>query len=321
MSEWDNQAEDEGVLDLIIESMRLEADGVLSLTLVDPEGGVLPEWSAGAHIDVGLEDTVRQYSLCGDPADRTRYTIAVLREQLSRGGSEFIHDRVRPGDPVEVGGPRNHFALAPAKEYLFIAGGIGITPIRAMIRQAEAEGASWRLVYGGRSQASMAFTKELEQYGDRVLFHPQDTSGLLDLDTLLGTPQPDTGVYCCGPAGLIDAVEERCAAWPEEALHVERFTAKDLSGLENHPLTVRCARSDMELEVASSQSILDVLEGAGIGVANACREGVCGSCEIPVLRGVPEHRDSIRSGSDLDDVTSLAVCVSRCTGDELVLDI
>lgn len=321
MSEWDNPNEDEGVLDLIIESLRWEADGVLSLTLIDPEGGVLPQWSAGAHIDLGLPDTIRQYSLCGDPADRTRYTVAVLREELSRGGSEFLHARARPGDPVEVGGPRNHFVLAPAKEYLFIAGGIGITPIRAMVRQAETEGANWRLVYGGRSRASMAFTEELERYGDQVELRPQDTTGLLDLDALLGQPKPDTGVYCCGPAGLIDAVEERCAAWPEDALHVERFAAKDLSGLENRPITLRCAKSERDLEVASGQSILDALEDAGIGVANACREGVCGSCEIPVLRGVPEHRDSIRSGSDLDDVTSLAVCVSRSTGDELVLGI
>lgn len=321
MSEWDNLDEDEGVLDLIIESMRLEADGVLSLTLVDPEGGLLPEWSAGAHIDVGLPDTVRQYSLCGDPADRTRYTVAVLREEQSRGGSEFIHTQARPGDPVEVGGPRNHFEAAPAKEYLFIAGGIGITPILAMVRKAEAEGTPWRLVYGGRTRASMAFTAELERYGGKVEFHPQDTSGMLDLDALLGEPQPGVGIYCCGPAGLIDAVEDRCSAWPAGALHVERFTAKDLSGLENHPISVRCEKSGLDLEVRTSQTILDALEEAGIGVANACREGVCGSCEIPVLRGVPEHRDSIRAGADLDDVSSIAVCVSRATGPELVLDL
>lgn len=315
-----NDADDEGVLDLMICSMRVEADGVLSVELVDPEGGILPEWTPGAHIDVGLPDVVRQYSLCGDPADRDRYVVAVLAESVSRGGSSYIHEEARPGDVVEVGGPRNHFELVPAKSYLFIAGGIGITPILPMIRQAESALVPWRLVYGGRTRESMAYRDWLERYGDRVLIQPEDEHGRLDVPRILAHPEEGVGVYCCGPTGLIEAVEAACDAWPAGALNVERFAAKDLSGLESRPVTVRCAKSGITVEVPASESILDVLDTSGISIANACRDGVCGSCEVAVLEGIPEHRDSFRSPGDVDD-SSMAVCVSRARTPELVLDI
>jgi len=316
MTNWD----DEGVLDLMIRAMRVEADGVLSLELVDPEGGILPEWTPGAHIDVGLPDVVRQYSLCGDPADRDRYVVGVLAEPQSRGGSSYIHDEARPGDLVEVGGPRNHFALVPAKRYLFIAGGIGITPILPMIRQAEAERVPWRLVYGGRTRSSMAFRDLLAAHGDRVLVQPEDEAGRLDIAGLLADPAEGTAVYCCGPTGLIDAVESACEAWPEGALNVERFAGKDLSGLVSAPVKVRCAKSEVTVDVAADESILDALETVGISVANACRDGVCGSCEVRVLQGEPDHRDSFRAPGE-DDGAALAVCVSRARTPELVLDI
>lgn len=317
----DNWDEDDGVLDLQIRAMRLEAEGVMSLELVDPEGGWLPEWAPGAHIDLGLPDVVRQYSLCGDPDDRTSYRIAVLREEKSQGGSSYVHDSLRPGDLVEISGPRNHFVVETAGAYLFIAGGIGITPILAMVRRLHATKASWRLIYGGRRRDSMAFTEELATYGDRVSFRPEDETGRLDLAEILAEPQEGTAVYCCGPSGLIDAVEQRCGSWPEGALHTERFAAKDFSALESRPVFVRCDRSNLELNVPAQQSLLDALENAGLNVANACRDGVCGSCEVPVLSGVPEHRDSIRMSSEADDVSSLAVCVSRAKTPELVLDI
>ncbi|BCJ57244.1 PDR/VanB family oxidoreductase [Micromonospora endophytica] len=313
--------EGDGVLDLRVESMTVEAEGVLTLVLVDPDGGRLPEWTPGAHVDLWLPEVVRQYSLCGDPDDRSRYVVAVLQAPDSRGGSEYIHRLLRPGDRVEVGGPRNHFALRPAKEYLFIAGGIGITPILPMIREADRRGAPWRLVYGGRSRRSMAFLERLRGYGDRVLVWPEDEQGLLDLDTALAANDDGLAVYCCGPAGLIAAVESRCATWPTDAVNFERFTARDLSALSSAPVTVTCARSQLTLEVSAAESILDALEAAGVGVANACRDGVCGSCEVAVLAGTPDHRDSIRSGAELDDTTSLAVCVSRARTPELVLDI
>jgi len=317
MSELD---EHEGVIDLVVRSMTLVADGVMGVELIDPDGYLLPEWEPGAHIDVGLDDLVRQYSLCGSTADRTRYLVAVLQEPKSRGGSSFIHEILRPGDLVEVGGPRNHFSLAPAKEYLFVAGGIGITPILPMIEQAERDRIPWRLHYGGRTRISMAFTDRLKQYGDRVALQPEDEAGRLDIASILGDPKDGVAVYCCGPTGLINAVEAGCSHWPDGALNVERFAGKDLSGLESKPFTIRCDRSDLNLEVGASETILDVLEGAGIGVANACRDGVCGSCEVAVLGGRPEHRDSFRAAGD-DDCTSIAVCVSRSRTSEIVLDL
>jgi len=315
------QTNDEGVLELMVESMAVLADEVLAIALVDPDGGRLPEWTPGAHVDLGLPEVVRQYSLCGDPRDPSRYVVGVLRERASRGGSEYVHEMLRPGELVEVGGPRNHFPLQPAKAYLFIAGGIGITPILAMIRQAEHEQTPWRLLYGGRTRSSMAFLPLLEEYGDRVLVVPEDEGGRPDLDGLLAEHQDGLAVYCCGPAGLIDAVEARTSGWPAGAVNFERFVPKDISALPSFHLSVTCARSQLTLDVPASESILDALEGAGISVANACRDGVCGSCEVAVLAGVPDHRDSIRSAAEQDDTTSLAVCVSRAKTNELVLDI
>lgn len=312
---------EEGVLDLMVESMTVEAEGVLSLSLVDPEGAWLPEWTPGAHIDLGMPEVVRQYSLCGDPRDRERYVVAVLREQESRGGSDYVHRELRPGELVEVGGPRNHFPLRPAKEYLFIAGGIGITPILSMVGQVDREQVPWQLVYGGRSRSSMAFLDKMEQYAGRVLVCPEDEVGRPDLEALLSRRDEGLAVYCCGPTGLIDAVEQRTSEWPDERVNFERFVAKDISALPSRPVTVTCARSQLTVDVPASQSVLDALEAAGLSVANACRTGVCGSCEVSVLAGVPDHRDSIRSGSELHDTASLAVCVSRAQSDELVLDL
>ena len=196
---------------------------MVSLHLVSG-GEVLPSWAPGAHVDVILKEGLeRQYSLCGDPADAARWRLAVLREPESRGGSAHVHDHIKAGDRIEVRGPRNNFGLEPADSYIFIAGGIGITPILPMVRQASDLDADWVLVYGGRKQASMAFVEELATYGDRVILWPEDHRGLIDLPRFLGTPRDDCKVYCCGPEPLIEAVTDRCAAWPDGALHVERF--------------------------------------------------------------------------------------------------
>ncbi|NUP50885.1 MAG: oxidoreductase, partial [Catenulispora sp.] len=214
--------------DLVVDRRTEAADGVVVLTLRRPDGGELPAWEAGAHIDLLLEDGLtRQYSLCGDVADRHAWQIAVLREPAGRGGSEFVHARLAEGSPVRVRGPRNHFALRPARRYLFIAGGIGITPILPMIAAATEAGAEWTLLYGGRSRASMAFVDRLATGTDdgegQILIRPQDEHGLLDLATHLAEPAADTLVYCCGPEPLLAAVEDHCRAWPPGSLVVERF--------------------------------------------------------------------------------------------------
>src|SRR6476469_5742440 len=200
------------------------AEGGVALTLRQIADSPLPRWSPGAHVDLILDGVpTRQYSLCGDPADHHLWRLGILRDANGGGGSRFVHDRLRAGDTVRVRGPRNNFELVGSRRYQFIAGGIGIPRILPMIAAASAAGADWRLLYGGRYRDSMAFTGELAAHGDRVTVAPQDETGLLDLDSLLGTPQPDTLVYCCGPEPLLAAVEERCRTWPSRSLHVERF--------------------------------------------------------------------------------------------------
>ncbi|GAA2404647.1 PDR/VanB family oxidoreductase [Actinomadura vinacea] len=315
---------DEGVLELRVEQLRREAEGVLSVTLADPEGGLLPAWEPGAHIDLERPGLVRQYSLCGDPADRSTYKIAVLRERDSTGGSAYVHDELRPGDLVEVGGPRNHFALVPAERYLFIAGGIGITPILPMIGAAEAAGAGWRLAYGGRRRETMAFLGDLAGHGGKVDAVVEAEHGPLDLDALLGAPQDGTAIYCCGPGGLLDAVEERCAAaWRDGALHLERFKAKTfaIDASAERAFEVDCARSEITVPVPADRPIIDCLDDAGVAVPTACREGICGSCEVKILDGVAEHRDSLLSRAEQEAGRTLMVCVSRSRTERLVLDL
>ncbi len=301
-----------------------EAEGVVALTLRAVDGAPLPAWTPGAHVDLILGGGVpnRQYSLCGDVDDRGAYRLGVLRDADGGGGSRHVHDRLAAGDVVRVRGPRNNFALAPSPRYLFIAGGIGITPIIPMIAAAEAAGAQWRLVYGGRTRTSMAFLDELAGHGDRVSVCPQDETGLLDLATLLGTPEPDTLVYCCGPEPLLAAVEKRCAAWPSRALHLERFAARPLSApVRAEAFDVELARSGLTLTVPPERSILDVVEAAGVGVLSSCAEGTCGTCETGVLGGAPDHRDSVLTADERAANDCMLICISRSCTPRLVLDL
>jgi ferredoxin-NADP reductase len=313
----------DGVLDLRVEQIGRESDGVVSVILADPGGAALPAWSPGAHLDLVLTGVTRQYSLCGDPGNRYEYRIAVLREEHSHGGSRYVHDSLRVGDLLEVGGPRNRFALEPAERYLFLAGGIGITPLLPMVAAAEASGAQWSLAYGGRQRSSMAFLSELAAYGDKADVVAEAERGPLDLDTLLGTPRPDTAVYCCGPEGLLAAVERRCASWPEGSLHVERFKAKAPAS-ESAPdreFELVCERAVTSVRVPVGRSILDCLDEVGIVVPSACRGGVCGSCETKVLAGEVDHRDSLLTPSERESGHTMMLCVSRAVSDQLVLDL
>ncbi|MER6523898.1 PDR/VanB family oxidoreductase [Streptomyces sp. NPDC001508] len=316
--------DDDGVLDLRVEQIRRESEGVVSVTLADPQGAALPAWTPGAHLDLVLPGVTRQYSLCGDPHDRYEYRFAVLREERSRGGSRFVHETLRVGDLVEVGGPRNRFPLVPAQRYLFLAGGIGITPVLPMMAAAEAGGAQWSLAYGGRRRSSMAFLGELAAYGDKADIVVEAEHGPLDLDALLGTPRDDTAVYCCGPEGLLLAVEQRCASWPEGSLHIERFRAKAPAADEaahDREFEAVCERTGTAVRIPAGRSALDCLEEAGIAVPSACREGVCGSCETKVLAGEVDHRDSLLSASERESGHTMMLCVSRAASDRLVLDL
>lgn len=302
-------------------SRSVVAEGAVEIVL-SPVQGAAPSWAPGAHIDLQAGGFVRQYSLCGQPADRC-LKIAVLHEPASRGGSAYIHDRIAVGDEVAVGGPRNHFGLVDAAAYLFIAGGIGITPIIAMIHSAEVAERPWKLEYGGRTLSSMAYLEDLRtMYGDRVRAHPADVEGILNLPALLGDEVPGRAVYACGPEPLLKALEEIMATRSSERLHLERFAPKTVE--EENPngaFEVILASSGEHVPVGADESIIDALSKRGITVPFSCREGICGTCETPVLAGVPDHRDSVLDDEEQAQGDCMMICVSRATSPTLTLNI
>ncbi|KPM52125.1 ferredoxin [Frankia sp. R43] len=337
----------EQIEDLVVQQREAVAEGVVCLTMARLDGGAVPGWEPGAHIDLllgpglgagagtgtgtepgspagGEEPFVRQYSLCGDPGDSSTLRIAVLRAPGGRGGSAYVHDRIGPGDVVRTRGPRNHFTLVDSPEYLFVAGGIGITPIMPMIEKAEAAGAEWALLYGGRARSSMAFAAQLaDRYGeDRVMLRPEDEFGLLDLAGFLGAPRDGVAIYCCGPEPLLAALERLAGSWPAGALHLERFSPKEIvDAPAAGEFVVELARSGTAVTVPAGRSIVDALADAGVAVPTSCREGTCGTCETAVVSGVPDHRDSLLTEDEREGGTVLMPCVSRALSPVLVLDL
>lgn len=325
------------MMNLLVKQLRWEADDVVSLTLVDPFGQELPEWEPGAHLELHLPSgPIRHYSLYSEPGDRRHYSVAVLKEPESRGGSRIIHEELRVGTTLSVKEPRNNFRFTPTSRIEFIVGGIGITPILPMVRRARELGLDWRLWYGGRSRATMAFLEELDEFEpERILLYPEDENGLIDLDTALSAPSGDASIYCCGPSRLLAAVETRCEGWPEKALHVERFaapkptttaaaaSAADCDASDNDEagdFEISASASGVTVRVAANGSVLDALESAGVSVPSSCREGICGSCEVKVLQGRADHRDLILSDDEKAATESMMICVSRARSN-LVLDI
>lgn len=310
------------MIDLRVLSLTWEADGVLSVVLTHPAGHPLPRWHPGAHIDVDLSPGLRRsYSLCGDPGDERTWTIAVLHEPAGRGGSDYVHTRLRPGEVLAASEPRNNFELVDGGEYLFVAGGIGITPLLPMIAAVHARGARWRLLYGGRRRASMAFLERLRQYGEQVVIRPEDEAGLLDLDEALKAAGPEAVVYCCGPEPLLEAAGERCAEYGR-ALRIERFAAKPRTDAPSaNSFEVACRRSGVEVSVGPGQSILSVLEAAGLPVVYSCQDGICGTCETGVLDGDIEHHDSVLTDEERAAGDTMFICVSRARSPRLVLDL
>jgi ferredoxin-NADP reductase len=313
--------------ELIVRRRSTPADGVAVLDLADPDDKELPRWEPGAHVDLMLSDDItRQYSLCGDPRDSGVWRVGVLLDPNSRGGSRYVHENLEEGARVRVRGPRNHFPLVDAPRYRFIAGGIGITPIFAMLEAVQGAGNDWTLLYGGRTRASMAFADHLaERYPGQVTVWPQDERGLLDLESLLKDPEDNTLVYSCGPEGLLSAVEQYCAPWPAGALHIERFAAKAPTAEQaaealDH-FEVVCHRTGVTLEITPDRSILEILEEADVPIMASCYEGVCGSCEARVLEGTPDHRDSVLAEAEKAAGEVMLVCVSRSRTERLVLDL
>lgn len=290
------------------------ADGVVRIRL---EGRRLPRWEPGAHLDLVLPSgLVRQYSLCGDPGDTSSYTVATRLVENGRGGSREVHEQLREGTEVEVRGPRNRFPLVAAPAHVFVAGGIGITPILPMLRGLP-PGAEWRLLYGGRSRATMPFLEEIEKLdaGGRVTVVAEDQDGRPDLDAIFADTAPGTAVYCCGPEGLTDAVESRI---PEGAtLHLERFTPRAAAG-GDQPFEIELRRSGRRLTVPADSSVLTAVRVELPGTAYSCEQGFCGTCQQRVLEGEVDHRDELLTDAERGD--SMLICVSRALGEKIVLD-
>lgn len=313
--------------DLTVDRRESISDRVVLLEFKAVDGEPLPSWEPGAHIDLLLSGgLVRQYSLCGDPSSDTSWRVAVLLNEQSRGGSAYVHENLVEGATVTVRGPRNHFALVDSPRYLFIAGGIGITPILPMIAAASRAGSEFELIYLGRRHTAMPFVEELrETYGDRVTTWTSDDRGRYDLTAHLAEPLDQTLIYSCGPEGLMAALEECGLHWPSGTLHLERFAAKaaepgsGVDAVENFQIV--CQRSGVTVEVSADVSILDALEDAEIDILSSCSEGVCGTCEATVLEGVPDHRDSMLSAEERAAGNVILTCVSRSRTEKLVLDL
>jgi vanillate O-demethylase ferredoxin subunit len=314
-------------LRLRVQGIRYEAEGIHAFELVDPSGAPLPEVSAGAHVDVHLGGgLMRSYSLAGDPQDRSRWVLGVLREAKSQGGSKAMHDQVKVGQLLTVGLPRNAFALGEgARHSVLLAGGIGITPLKAMAHTLAAQGASFELHYCTRTPAHAAFKEELQALVPAAHLHFHHDNGDpaqgLDIAALLQQPEAGTHVYFCGPPGFMKACTEATTHWPAGTVHSEHFKAPEpkVSDVPAGAFQVSLARTGITVQVGPEQTIVRAIELAGHRVPTSCLSGLCGACKTPYLEGDVEHNDYILS--DEEKTHCMTVCVSRSRGPLLVLDI
>ncbi len=307
---------------VVVKQKCLLAERVIGLTLESHEDVALPSWEPGAHIDLILPGgVVRQYSLYGNRKNPRQYQIGILLEP-DGAASTFIDKGVKEGDTICIGRPRNHFGLAPFHRYILIAGGVGITPFLPMLESFEAQHKPWTLYYAGRSQSSMAFFDYLSKFKDKVVFAPKTAGQRLDLKSILGTAQPDTAVYCCGPSRMIETVSDLClGVWSKGAIYLERFTPIERKTDENRPFKIRLERSNLTLDVPADRSAIDVIADAGVFIPCSCKEGTCGSCEVDVLEGVPDHRDSVLTEEERDSNSCMMVCISRSKTPLLIIDV
>ncbi|WP_250454645.1 PDR/VanB family oxidoreductase [Caballeronia sp. ATUFL_M2_KS44] len=313
-----------------VRGIRIEAETVRSFELW-PVSGELPPFTAGAHIDVHLASgMIRQYSLTNAP-ERHRYVIGVHRDAGGAGGSMFMHDSVGLGTRLTVSAPRNFFPLnETATHSVLVAGGIGVTPLLAMARRLSQLGRSWDFYYCARSPAKAAFLAELKELAAashhagalHCVFDGEPGAASLNLADVLATHRPDADFYCCGPTPLMDAFSTTFSVLPPERVHLEYFKAPAADTvIEAGTFTITLARQGKTLVVPPDQSILDVLKENGIAMLSSCRQGICGTCETKVIEGVPDHRDHVLTPEERASNQTMMICVSRCKGEALVLDI
>lgn len=315
-------------LDVQVRSITLMAEDTLSIELRGCDGGALPAFTAGAHVEVQLPvGLLRHYSLMNPPAERMRYVIAVHRHPASRGGSSYLHRVLRVGDVLRIGAPKNNFALEESAPHsLLIAGGIGITPLLAMAHRLNALGRAWTLLYANRNRARAGFIDVLEALhvngsGTIQLHIDEERQGrVLDMADCIAAAPPGTHFYCCGPGAMLDAFLHAAAAIPSERVHVEYFQVK-APVMKQGEFHVELARSAMRLKVEDGKSVLDTLLDAGVDAPYSCGEGFCGSCMTTVLQGVPDHRDTVLSPAERKRNDRMIICCSRSRSECLVLDL
>lgn len=308
-----------------IHEVTRKTNGVLAIELRPMDGEEFPRYEAGAHIDLHLPDgMVRSYSLCGHAGSTGRYLIGVLNDRNSRGGSRYIHEHLRAGMELSISEPRNNFRLdRSAAHSVFVAGGIGITPILCMLLQLRELGQSAELLYAARTREEAAFAPELVALGVPITWHFDDESdGPPDLCAFIASKAPDAHYYACGPAPMLAAFEAACVDLRRVHVHVERFSANSTQALakDDPDYTVSLRRSGVTLKVPSGKTLLQTLLDAGIQKEHSCAQGICGACRTKVLEGVPEHRDAVLSPSERAENNVMMVCVSGCKNGSLVLD-
>lgn len=311
-----------------VKSITEEAEGIHSFVLVPLPGQELPPFTAGSHIDVHMRaGLVRSYSLVNSSAERNRYVLGVARSVDGRGGSNHMFDQVRVGQTLKVSAPRNNFALnEDAPHSVLIAGGIGITPIWCMLQRLQSLGRSWTLHYCARSRANAAFIDAIERLaqdsrGELVLHFDDEAGGARpDLAGAVAHAGPDSHLYCCGPQPMLDAFQKATSGRPAECVHVEYFSAQEEMALDGG-FQVILAQSGKTVEVCQGKSILDALLEAGVDVQYGCMQGVCGSCEVPVLAGTPDHRDSILTAAARESNKTIMVCCSGAKSSTITLDL
>src|SRR3984893_11208134 len=321
---------DSRTLELMVRQIRFEGRGINSYEFVDPSGELLPEFTAGAHIDVHLKDGfVRQYSLSNSPNERHRYVIGVLRDEAGRGGSKALHDRLRVQDKVRISHPRNNFELtADASKVILLAGGIGVTPLKAMAHRLEEMGIDYEMHYCAKDESCTVFAAELAPMhaSGKLQFHFDngDPSKGLDLKRLLSKTGPGVHVYYCGPGGFMKACAAATVHWAPGTVHFEHFKAPERAASDNVAATVgefivKIASTGQQIPVSSDRSIADALEDAGVAIETSCRAGLCGTCKVRYVSGEVEHNACILGDDEKQEY--LTTCVSRALSRELVLDL
>lgn len=303
--------------------MRLQAQDIISFEMRAAAGEDLPPFTAGAHVDVQLgPQLIRSYSLLNDPSERHRYVLAVQLDSQGRGGSRAMHD-LRLGQRLTISVPRNHFPLVEdAPHTVLIAGGIGVTPLWSMAQRLQALGRSWELFYSARTPAHAALQANIATLAPRQvhMHYSQTSGGLLDLEQIIRNQPPGTHFYCCGPSGMLDTFAVAAANLPPETVHTERFSnTLDLS--QSGGFRIELARRCKTLIVPTGTTILATLLDAGIDIPHSCLEGICGSCEVKVLAGTPDHRDLVLSPEEQRKNTRLMACCSGSLSPSLTLDL